>query len=63
MLGFVRLLRGYYIIFITKRKEVGNIGYHRIYAIEDQALYYIPNDSSFNKNEKKFLINMCIDFD
>lgn len=43
LIGFVRFLRGYYMIFATKRKCVGMIGKHKIYSIEATQDYYIPN--------------------
>lgn len=43
--GFVRFLEGYYIVLITKRRKVADIGGHSIYKIEDTNMIYIPNDS------------------
>ena len=43
--GFVRFLEGYYIVLITKRRRVADIGGHSIYKIEDTNMIYIPNDS------------------
>ena len=31
ILGFVRFLKGYYLLMITKRAKVAKIGYHTIY--------------------------------
>ncbi|KAL7872285.1 hypothetical protein SRHO_G00072680 [Serrasalmus rhombeus] len=45
IVGFVRFLEGYYIILITKRRKVADIGGHSIYKIEDTNMIYIPNDS------------------
>ncbi|XP_078256020.1 polyphosphoinositide phosphatase isoform X2 [Rhinoraja longicauda] len=45
IVGFVRFLEGYYIVFITKRRKVADIGGHSIYKIEDTTNVYIPNDS------------------
>lgn len=45
ILGFVRFLEGYYIILITKRRKMADIGGHSIYKIEDTNMIYIPNDS------------------
>ncbi|XP_059838943.1 polyphosphoinositide phosphatase isoform X2 [Hypanus sabinus] len=42
---FVRFLEGYYIVLITKRRKVADIGGHSIYKIEDINSVYIPNDS------------------
>lgn len=43
--GFVRFLEGYYIVLITKRRKMADIGGHSIYKIEDTSMIYIPNDS------------------
>lgn len=45
VLGFVRFLEGYYIVLITKRRKMADIGGHAIYKIEDTNMIYIPNDS------------------
>ncbi|KAL3320278.1 phosphatidylinositol-3,5-bisphosphate 5-phosphatase [Cichlidogyrus casuarinus] len=42
VLGFVRFLRGYYIILVTKRQVVAQIGEHLIYKVEDTCMIYIP---------------------
>uniref|UniRef100_I3LN04 FIG4 phosphoinositide 5-phosphatase n=1 Tax=Sus scrofa TaxID=9823 RepID=I3LN04_PIG len=45
VVGFVRFLEGYYIVLITKRRKMADIGGHAIYKIEDTNMIYIPNDS------------------
>ncbi|XP_028624828.1 polyphosphoinositide phosphatase [Grammomys surdaster] len=45
VVGFVRFLEGYYIILITKRRKMADIGGHAVYKIEDTSMIYIPNDS------------------
>uniref|UniRef100_A0A3B1J921 FIG4 phosphoinositide 5-phosphatase n=1 Tax=Astyanax mexicanus TaxID=7994 RepID=A0A3B1J921_ASTMX len=45
IVGFVRFLEGHYIILITKRRKMADIGGHSIYKIEDTNMIYIPNDS------------------
>ncbi|KAH0622211.1 hypothetical protein JD844_024319 [Phrynosoma platyrhinos] len=45
IVGFVRFLEGYYIVLITKRRKMADIGGHAIYKIEDTSMIYIPNDS------------------
>uniref|UniRef100_A0A8D3DCV8 SAC domain-containing protein n=1 Tax=Scophthalmus maximus TaxID=52904 RepID=A0A8D3DCV8_SCOMX len=45
IVGFVRFLEGYYIVLITKRRKMADIGGHSIYKIEDTSMIYIPNDS------------------
>jgi hypothetical protein len=43
IVGFVRFLQGYYLLLITKRRKVGQIGRHHIYGIDDTAYLYIPS--------------------
>lgn len=38
LLGFVRFLKGYYMVLITSRKRVGKIFRHSIYTIKDMQL-------------------------
>ncbi|XP_078145954.1 polyphosphoinositide phosphatase [Centroberyx gerrardi] len=45
IVGFVRFLEGHYIVLITKRRKMADIGGHSIYKIEDTSMIYIPNDS------------------
>ncbi|XP_016095765.1 polyphosphoinositide phosphatase [Sinocyclocheilus grahami] len=45
IVGFVRFLEGYYIVLITKRRRMADIGGHSIYKIEDTNMIYIPHDS------------------
>ncbi|XP_016393672.1 polyphosphoinositide phosphatase [Sinocyclocheilus rhinocerous] len=45
IVGFVQFLEGYYIVLITKRRRMADIGGHSIYKIEDTNMIYIPNDS------------------
>jgi hypothetical protein len=47
LLGFVRFLHGHYLILITRRRPVGLIGRHRVYAIDETAHYHLrPPDSA-----------------
>ncbi|XP_077566614.1 polyphosphoinositide phosphatase [Stigmatopora nigra] len=45
IVGFVRFLEGYYMVLITKRRKMADIGGHSVYKIEDTTMVYIPNDS------------------
>ncbi len=38
VLGFIRFLKGYYIVLVTKRKRVAKIMRHSIYTIKDMKL-------------------------
>ncbi|XP_068698688.1 polyphosphoinositide phosphatase-like [Montipora foliosa] len=44
IVGFVKFLEGYYIILITERRKVAQIGSHSIYKIEDTKLIPIGNE-------------------
>ncbi|XP_050548305.1 polyphosphoinositide phosphatase isoform X3 [Daktulosphaira vitifoliae] len=57
IVGFVKLLEGYYMILITKRRRVAVIGQEIIYKIEDTSMIYIPNDAYRipNINEPRYL--------
>lgn len=38
IIGFVRFLEGYFIILITKRRKVAQIGHHVLYKIEGKLI-------------------------
>lgn len=38
VLGFIRFLKGYYLILITSRKRVGKLLRHSIYTVKDMKL-------------------------
>lgn len=45
IVGFVRFLEGYYMILITRRSTVAELGGHTIYKVEDTSMTYIPNST------------------
>jgi hypothetical protein len=55
--GFIRFLKGYYMLLISKRKKVGVIGPHKIYTIVDTQYIYIPHaafeESPVSANEER----------
>lgn len=56
ILGFVRLTEGYYLILVTKRRHVAQIGHHMIYKVDETAMIYIPNPGTKqSSDEKKYL--------
>lgn len=56
ILGFVRLTEGYYLILITRRRHVAQIGHHMIYKVDETAMVYIPNTGTKQtSDEKKYL--------
>jgi hypothetical protein len=58
IIGFIRFLKGYYILLISKRKKVGVIGPHKIYTIVDTQYIYIPHaafeESPVSANEERY---------
>ncbi|UYV76306.1 FIG4 [Cordylochernes scorpioides] len=58
IVGFVRFLEGYYLVLITKRRQVAKVGYHSVYKIEDTYVAYIPNTGdkhSSSSEESRYL--------
>ncbi|RWS18050.1 hypothetical protein B4U79_03976 [Dinothrombium tinctorium] len=54
--GFVRFLEGYYMILITKRRRIAQMGSHAIYKIEDTCMVYIPHaPEKSNPDESRYL--------
>lgn len=68
LIGFIRFLEGYYMIFITKQTPIAFIGYHTIYTIDDIIMIYIPyvidkTKKEANLDEQKYLkMFQTIDF-
>ena len=55
IVGFVRFLEGFYLILITKRRRVAQLGHHSIYKIEDTHMIYIPSEvDKSNSDEIKY---------
>jgi hypothetical protein len=46
VLGFIRFLKGYYIVLVTKRKRVAKIMRHSIYTIKDMKLVPLFNKTN-----------------
>ncbi|XP_026464505.1 polyphosphoinositide phosphatase-like [Ctenocephalides felis] len=56
IVGFIRFLHGYYIILITKRRRIAEIGLHILYKIEDTLMVPICLDSkNIHPNEPKYV--------
>ena len=57
ILGFVRFLKGFYIILITARKKIAKIGLHTIYTILETKMVplFQAVASSLDIDEKKYL--------
>ncbi|RWS26220.1 hypothetical protein B4U80_07919 [Leptotrombidium deliense] len=56
--GFIRFLEGYYLILITKRRRIAQIGSHAIYKIEDTSMVYIPSVSPKNNADESRYLKM-----
>ena len=58
LLGFIRFLKGYYMVLITSRKRVGKILRHSIYQIKDMQLVpMFRNTSTLNRDDENRYIN------
>ena len=42
-LGCIKFLESYYLILVTKRKQIGSICGHAIYSIEESQLITVPH--------------------
>lgn len=61
-LGFIKFLGPYYMLLITKRRKIGTICGHAVYAISKSEMIPIPNPTvrstmGFSKNENRSLVN------
>jgi len=55
VLGFIRFLKGFYIVMITEKKKVAKIGRHNIYKVKDiviRPLFITSSGSSESKEEE-----------
>ncbi|KAB1218309.1 Phosphoinositide phosphatase SAC2 [Morella rubra] len=64
IIGFVRFLEPYYMLLITKRKKIGEICGHKIYAITKSEMIPIPNPTvrtlmAYSKNENRYKKLLC----
>lgn len=62
ILGFIKFLGPYYMLLITKRRKIGAICGHTIYAVTKSEMITIPNSSvqcnmAYSKNEKRSFVN------
>ncbi|XP_074601767.1 polyphosphoinositide phosphatase FIG4 [Brevipalpus obovatus] len=56
IIGFIQFLEGYYMILITKRRKIAQIGHHSIYKIVDTQIVNIPSvRENSNPDEAKYL--------
>lgn len=59
--GFIKFLGPYYMLLITKRRQIGAICGHTVYAVSKSAMIPLPNSTvqpsiSNAKNENRSLV-------
>ncbi|PKA54060.1 Phosphoinositide phosphatase SAC3 [Apostasia shenzhenica] len=64
LIGFVKFLGPYYMLLITKRRLLGAICGHNVYAVTKSAMIVVPNSAvrsnmSISKNENRYKKLMC----
>jgi hypothetical protein len=62
ILGFVKFLEPYYMLIITKRRKIGAICGHTIYAITKSEMIPVPNSSvrsklAYSRNENRSFVH------
>ncbi|KAJ0794444.1 putative SAC domain, polyphosphoinositide phosphatase Fig4 [Helianthus annuus] len=64
IVGFIKFLGPYYMLLITKRRKIGVICGHAVYAISQSKILPIPNSTNalnvaFTKNENRYKKLLC----
>lgn len=65
IIGFVKFLGPHYMLVITKRRKIGMIGGHAVYAVAKSEMIPVPNstvhpDNAYSKNENRsFVHSVC----
>ena len=59
VLGFVKFLKGYYVILVTGRKREARIGQHSIYQVKktEMVSLFMLTDNA-NRDEENFYLNL-----
>lgn len=67
IVGFIRFTEGWYMIFITKRKQVALLGGHYVYHIDETRLVPVGHQVKVDKNsdearyvEQCFMMDECL---
>lgn len=64
ILGFVRFLKGYYIVLVTKRKRVARIGQHSIYEVaKTEMVPLFEATDNANRDDENFYVSMFQNFE
>lgn len=59
VLGFIRFLKGFYIILVTKRKRVSKIGLHSIYEVsKTEMIPLFDATDNANRDDENFYVSM-----
>jgi hypothetical protein len=55
-MGFVRFLKGYYMVLITRKKKMAKLGRHSIYRIKEMQLIplFVNSNNRFNDEEERY---------
>lgn len=56
-LGFIKFLGPYYMLVITKRREIGAICGHKVYAIDKIELISIQSNVVNSKDESRYFVH------
>ncbi|GFY97206.1 phosphoinositide phosphatase family protein [Actinidia rufa] len=64
IVGFIKFLGPYYMLLITKRRKIGTICGHAVYAITKSEMIPIPNSTvqsnmNYSKNENRYKKLLC----
>ncbi|KAG9457624.1 hypothetical protein H6P81_002132 [Aristolochia fimbriata] len=64
IIGFVKFLGPYYMLLITKRRQIGAICGHMVYAVTKSEMIPLPNSSvrsnmTYSKNENRYKKLLC----
>ncbi|XP_077230380.1 phosphoinositide phosphatase SAC3-like isoform X2 [Tasmannia lanceolata] len=64
IIGFIKFLGPYYMLLITKRRQIGAICGHTIYAVTKSQMIPIPNSTvqsnmAYSKNENRYKKLLC----
>uniref|UniRef100_A0A5B6YTC1 Putative phosphoinositide phosphatase SAC3-like isoform X2 n=1 Tax=Davidia involucrata TaxID=16924 RepID=A0A5B6YTC1_DAVIN len=64
IVGFIKFLGPYYMLLITKRRKIGTICGHAVYAITKSEMIPIPNSTvrsnmAYSKNENRYKKLLC----
>jgi hypothetical protein len=64
--GFIKFMECYYMILVTKRRQIGSICGHAVYSIEESQLITVPHpcvqtEVSHSKEELRLVFSFSLD--